>query len=209
MIDKLVFSRLSVTQPSRLKEIPFMSATTNRARPSRSPRLRGRPAVVMAILSLLAVLGYIGWQILVRAEEQYRGRFRAGDYAWVLKAEGSRLDFMPRSLPNGATDVQIVAEGIAMGNFLPAPDHPVSVRFRVPLADIPAVIASARHYHPNPHLISFEQSIGKERYQEFVRDPVAAPATTRFLLTAPGGMNNGGVEFNPQTGEVKYWYLEY
>ena len=204
MIDKLVFSRLSVTQPSRLKEIPFMSATTNRARPSRSPRLRGRSAVVMAILSLLAVLGYIGWQILVRAEEQYRGRFRAGDYAWVLKAEGSRLDFMPRSLPNGATDVQIVAEGIAMGNFLPAPDHPVSVRFRVPLADIPTMIASAR-----AQAAAFEQSIGKERYQEFVRDPVAAPATTRFLLTAPGGMNNGGVEFNPQTGEVKYWYLEY
>jgi hypothetical protein len=204
MIDKLVFCRLSVTQPSRLKEIPFMSATTNRARPSRSPRLRGRPAVVMAILSLLAVLGYIGWQILARAEEQFRGRFRAGDYAWVLKAEGSRLDFMPRSLPNGATDVQIVAEGIAMGNFLPAPDHPVSVRFRVPLADIPAMIASAR-----AQAAAFEQSIGKERYQEFVKDPVAAPATTRFLLTAPGGMNNGGVEFNPQTGEVKYWYLEY
>lgn len=203
-IDKLVFSRLSLTQPSRLKGVPLMSATANRDRASRSPRLRGRPAVVLAMLTLLAALGYIGWQILVRAEEQFRGRFRAGDYSWVLKAEGSRLDFMPRSLPNGATDVQIVAEGIAMGNFVPALDHPVSVSFRVPLADIPAMIASAR-----AQAAAFEQSIGKEHYHEFVKDPVAAPATTRFLLTAPGGMNNGGVEFNPQTGEVKYWYFEY
>jgi hypothetical protein len=160
-----------------------------------------------AILGLVIGLSVCGY-IVMENNRLASGHLKPSDYPQLLQLTSGGTTHFPRTIPDIATDIQIVAAGLYGFSSWMAQDYYICLRYILPLDAAEQVRAQAEESAITPDAKTTDTK-QTDRGNMFITEFGNNPADFKsYLLATPnGGINAGGVSINTTTGEVIYWVM--